>query len=369
MTEKPPRRASRSAVRASLALLLVLAALAAGHTLLWRGMGNRLEAGFAAWAQTRRAQGWRIEHGLPARGGWPFAATLALPGFRLAGGATLPGGIDWQAEAVVLRVALPRINRLVVDLRGPQRLRLGFGEPIPFAADRLEVLLPLEAGVLPREAYLAAEHLRIRAPSGGGGAIEVEAAHGHLETRISATEAEPAVLLALTAEGIVLPPGVVPKAGGLPRRAESLSGEAVLTGPIPPGRDPARRADAWREGGGTLELRALALRWGPVGATIGATITLDEALQPMGAGTVRLTGAGAALDALAAGGAVSPRAAASAKTVLALLARPPAEGGPPEVEVPLTLEDRLLTVARIPVARLAPLAWPARQGEAVEAPR
>ena len=54
----------------------------------------------------------------------------------------------------------------------------------------------------------------------------------------------------------------------------------------------------------------------------------------------------------------TPRNAALARRVVALLARPPAEGEPPQLEVPLTLEGRGLSVARIPVARLPPLAWP-----------
>ncbi|GGG33399.1 hypothetical protein GCM10010964_21590 [Caldovatus sediminis] len=373
MPVKPHRRAARPARRASLLSLLalatlVLAALAAGHALLWRWTGDRIETSFEAWARTRRATGWQVEHGPPQRGGWPFAATLRLPGFRLAGGgATLPGGMDWQAEALVLRVALPRLDRLVVEAHGRQRLRLAATE-IPFAADRLEAALPLAAEVLPREADLRAERLRLRAGAGAG-ALEVERAQAHLETSTTAIEGEPAVLLAFAAEGITLPPRA---AGGnpLPRRAESLAGELVLSGPVPLGRrDPVTRAEAWRDAGGTLELRSIALRWGPVGAEAQATLTLDEALQPMGAGTVRVSGVGPAIEALAAEGALTPRGAATARTVLALLARTPAEGGPSRVELPITLEDRTLSLGgRLQLARLPPLAWPSRpQGPPGEA--
>jgi hypothetical protein len=80
----------------------------------------------------------------------------------------------------------------------------------------------------------------------------------------------------------------------------------------------------------------------------------------MGAGTLRLTGAAPALDALAEAGVVNRRAASTARTVLPLLSRPSAENGQPEIEVPLTLEDRTLALARIPVARFEPLAWPLR---------
>jgi hypothetical protein len=128
---------------------------------------------------------------------------------------------------------------------------------------------------------------------------------------------------------------------------------------VPPGRAPSLRAEAWRDGGGTLELRALALRWGAVGAQAAATLALDEALQPMGAGTLRISGAAAALETLVEAGVVGRRAAATARGVLPLLSRPSAETGAPEVEVPVTLEDRVLALARIPVLRFAPLDWPA----------
>ena len=107
-----------------------------------------------------------MEHGTTRRGGWPLSATLTVPGLRLAGGAaTLPGGMEWQSEALRLRVAPPWLDRLRVEMLGPQRLRLGATE-VPFAADRLETILPLEPGVLPREGSFEAERLRLGTPSG-----------------------------------------------------------------------------------------------------------------------------------------------------------------------------------------------------------
>ncbi len=78
----------------------------------------------------------------------------------------------------------------MVEPRGRQRLRLDTVE-IPFAADRLALTVPLEAGVPPRAGDLAAERLRLRA--GEGAAVEVEQAGAHLETSSSATEGEPAI--------------------------------------------------------------------------------------------------------------------------------------------------------------------------------
>lgn len=349
MDRKPSARLGR---RLLVPGLLGLLALGVAHTLLWRNMAAELDKGWAAWVQLRRAQGWRVEHAPPERGGWPLAARLALPGLRLEGGAaTLPGGMVLLAERVVLSVEMPRFDRLKVDLPGQQRLRLA-GAEYPFIADRLVAGLPLESGTPPSAAELLAERLRIGTPAGG---VEVGRAQLSLRGSASATEAEPALSLAFSAQSLDLPAGEAALFG---RRIESLTGEMLLSGPVPPGRAPRRRAEAWRDGGGTLELRSLALHWGPVRAATAATLALDEELQPMGAGTLRLTGAGPALEALAAAGLVGRRAAATARGLLPLLARPSAETGQPEIEVPLTLEDRTLALARIPVLRLAPLAWP-----------
>lgn len=354
----PPPRPLGPRVVLLAALALVL--LVAGHTLLWREMAQQLEAGLAAWVQARRQQGWRVEHAPPVRGGWPVSATLTLGGLRLeGGGATLPGGFGLTAERVVLRLTLPRLDRLVVELPGAQRLRLGEAD-WGFAADSLVATLPVAPDTPPREGEVLAERLRIGTPEGP---MAVAALRLGLEGFATATEAEPALRLSVAVEGIDLPHAPAGAAGArFGRHIATLAAEASLTGPVPPGRLPGARAEAWRDGGGTLELRSLNLRWGPVGAVATATLALDEALQPMGAGTLRISGAAEGLDALAEAGVVGRRAAGTARAVLPLLARPSGAGGTPEVELPLTLEDRTLAVARIPVLRLLPWNWPA--GEA-----
>lgn len=347
-------------MRAAIAALLLLALFAAGHSALWRWTSAEIEQGFASWAAQRRAQGWMIEHGPTARGGWPFAATLTVPALRLSANAlNLPGGLDWQAESVALRVVAPRFDRLVVDLRGRHRLRLGDAE-LPFAADRLEAIFPTSAGSSLREGDLAAERLRMSTPTG---LLELRTGTVAFVTRTSATESEPALTLNIALEGLGLPEGIaaLPALAAFGRQVDSLVAEAVVTGPLPGGRDPVTRAEQWRDGGGTLEFRLLALQWGPVRGGANATVTLDDRLQPMGTATLRMSGADQVIRALAQAGTLPPASAAAAATALILLQRAPENGGPPQVQVPMTLEGSRLTVARVPLARIAPIAWPARR--------
>ena len=72
-----------------------------------------------------------------------------------------------------------------------------------------------------------------------------------------------------------------------------------------------------------------------------------------------MAGAGEVLQAAAQAGLLTRQAAATGRGVLRLLSRTPAAGGPAELEVPLTLEDRVLMAARMRLAQLPEWRWPA----------
>jgi len=233
---------------------------------------------------------------------------------------------------------------------------------IPFAADRLEFVVPFEPGAAVRRLDVLAERVRAGTPEGPA---ELRALQMHLETRSSATDAETALAVTLETQDLDLPPGLLanPSIAALGRRIAALSLDAALSGPIPFSDSLAARAEAWREGGGTLELREVALRWGTVDGAFRMTLTLDEAMQPMGAGQVQVAGAAEAVRALVAAGAVAPRAGQAAAVAIGLLAQR-RESGPPRVDLPVTLEERRLAVGPIRLLRFAPLTWPT----AVESP-
>lgn len=332
---------------------LLLAGLAALHTGLWRSASATLAQGFEDWAAQRRAQGWTLVHGMPERGGWPFAVSLTVPQIALAGSArTSPAELTWQAQSLSLRVGLLDWDRLVVAARGRQSLALP-GLEIPFAADRMELSLPLDGGALPRDALLETERLRLNSPLG---AFELRAGSLSLRSRLSATEDEPALAIELSAQDLALP-GAGP--GALGSRMQLLAVAAAISGPLPTLRHPTQRAEAWRDAGGTIELTRAELRWGPVAAELSATGTLDETLQPMGAGQLRVTGAQEAVTALIAAGWLARGAAGTARAMVALLSRPGADGAPPVLELPVTLTERRIGLYRLPLARLPALQWPA----------
>jgi hypothetical protein len=336
--------------------IILLAAplvLLAADTLYWRIATRNLEAGFTAWANQRRATGWSEAHGTPVRGGWPLAATLTVPAISLAGGnSDIPGGLAWRADSLVLRVALPRPGLLRIAAKGTQRLRLAAKPEVSFTADRMDVEFPLQPSRVPPFLDVIVEHARGNTP---GDDASVDSVRLHVDIRPEAQSGDPALAFALRAAAMTLPSGMAHPLG--PHIA-SLTVDGALNGPVPLGRTPAERAAVWRDGGGSVEIRHLALMWGPLDLTGSATLALDEQLQPMGAASARVVGYAETLDSLAAHAAISRSAATAAKAVLSLLANSPGDGSPPDVEVPLTLQYRTLSMRQIPLVRLPDIEWP-----------
>ncbi len=335
---------------------LLLLALVGGHTLLWQWAERALESGFADWRASRRALGWTVTSGPPTRGGWPLRAQLVVPDLVVSANPPAnPLALEWSASRARLDVPLLHPRLLSVSVSGQQELRLGGLPPVPFRADGSVLSVPLDPGVPPRVFDLDIDHLRAGISSGDGqAALTLTRLQMHAETKPGAAQGEPALAITLTAGDIDLPPGN----WAFGPRIASVLVEAVLNGPLPRLATLYARANGWRDGGGTLELRRVALGWGPLGLSGSATVALDDHMQPMGAATARVVGPAQTLDALAAGHVIGNGTAASAKAVLGLMSRIPEGGGAPEVEVPLTLQDRALAVGRIPLARVPPLIWP-----------
>ncbi|MCO6419890.1 DUF2125 domain-containing protein [Siccirubricoccus sp. KC 17139] len=343
MSAKPPRR---RLPRLLLGAVLLLVLLGAAHGAAWLWLTERLEVGFGQWVALQRSLGRQVSHAPPLRGGWPWAATLTVPDFRWSQPA-------WglAAEAVTLRLTPPELGMLEVHLPGRHRLRLD-REELPLSAAALTARMPIQTGLWPSLLLLEGEELAL-------GALGLDSLRMRLETALAAGAAEPAATLNLVLDRLHPPPGALGPAGAaLGPVVEALSLSGTLSGPLPAG--PVRAGDAarWRDAGGALTLSALALRWGPLGAEGSGRVRLDAGLQPRGAATLRVTGAEAALDAAQAAGALPPGNVFAARLMLRVMSRPPEGGGPPEIELPLTLEERRLMLARLPLATLPRLNWP-----------
>ena len=141
----------RVAARALLAAGVVLALL---HTIIWLIGIVWLESAVGNAEAGLRAQGWRVDHGDYARGGWPFAARLTVPDLRL-----MEGGRYWQSAGLEIAFELEHPTRIAARLSGPHILGLPGSTPMPISGPPLRGELGLLA---PYQARLQARELQIR---------------------------------------------------------------------------------------------------------------------------------------------------------------------------------------------------------------
>ena len=382
----------RSLRRRLLALLVITpATLVAADSVVWLIAARQVEAAFRGWVTARRSEGWQVQAGPERLGGWPLSAAVTVAGFAISGGQTLvPGGLAWRSVRLLLSVDLFTPRKLHVRAEGEQRFRIAGSPEIALAASRIEAMLPLFAGSGPKESMaISASDPRlgpagldpdlIRAgtlgielslarsaigagppvgrtgpPVGQTGAPVGQTGNATRAKAVTGTRAELQLQVHATSVRIA-------RAGlaALGREIALVSLAAVMTGPMPSGPAWTVGLSAWRDGGGVLTVRDFSLIWGPLAVGAAGRLVLDRAMQPAGEGTARILGYTAALDALVAHGSIGPGAATAAKAVLMLLARPSAAAGaPPEVDVPLRLEDRTLSVGSIPLLQVPALSWP-----------
>jgi hypothetical protein len=321
---------------------LLLATLAAGHTAAWLAATRALETGFHAWETKRRAAGWQVDGGTPVRGGWPVAASLTVPDLAIAAGPPgASGDVSWHAARVVLNLSATSPDRLGIDLVGTQTARVAPGPEVTFTADRLHAEVPFAHAAMALTATLEVHNLR--APG-----LTI----GLLTGRVVATAAP---TLTVSVEAVDLPPDL-PWAFG--PHISSVAVDATVRGGLPPLGPLPAMAEVWRDAGGALEVTHLALGWGPLGLAATGRLDFDDHLQPAGSGDLHVIGYAKALEALARQRVISKDAARAATAVLTLLSQFPSGGGAPEVEVPLTLHDRTLSMGHTPLVRVPELIWP-----------
>ena len=197
--------------------------------------------------------------------------------------------------------------------------------------------------------------------SGGAANPEVTLASLLVQGAWPATPPDPVLALHVEAQQIGLPPD---RRWPLGPRIARLEGDLQIRKALRPlpGTGLAARVAAWRDRGGSVEVARLGLSWGALELSGRAVLGLDRRLQPQGTGSARISDPDAVLDGLRANGVLTAQAAAVGKVLLSLLARPaaPEDGKPahPTVELPVTLEDQLMSIAGYGAVRLPALVLP-----------
>ena len=336
------------------AAVLVLMAAQVGY---WRLVSQRLRAGYKDVLAGVAVRGWNCESGPVAVSGWPLAATLTVPNLALRHTApSVPGDVNIAAAGITVSVSLLDPGTLVVSSAGPVHLRAGGLPDVIVTAGDNAVSVPLRRSG-PLALALHASGLRLE-PATGAWHVTAGLVNGRADIGDSGDDkTEPAATFAVSAEAIALPGTIKWPLGP---NISSVSVDGRLNGPLPASRDITQWAEAWRDGGGSLEISHFTIGWGPLGLTSSATLALDDQLQPMGSGNGRIVGYAEALDRLASAGLLTKSAATAAKAVLSLMAGTSDADEPSSVDVPLTLQYRTLSMRQVPLVRLPELDWPTR---------
>ena len=340
-------------------VILIPVLLVAGEAVYWRVAAERLRSGYQEWVAAQVAQGWKVGSGPLSIGGWPRAAALTVPNLTLRhAGPAIPGDLDVASAGVTLSVSLLNPTDLHLSLTGPVHVREADLPDVIVTGEQTAVTVPLQqAG--PLSVAVHANGLRLEAATGAWHVtIGLLNAQAEIAAQPQADPSQPAARFALSSEAIALPANIKWPLGA---NISSLSADGTLNGRLPPDtRDITHWAEAWRDGGGSLEISHLAMGWGPLGLASSATLALDDQLQPMGSGNGRIVGYAETLDRLAASGVLTKSAAIAAKAILSLMAGTGEADEPSAVDVPLTLQYRTLSMRQVPLVRLPEVDWPGR---------
>lgn len=338
----------------------ILGAAAVLYGVAWLATAFILRDQIETWMERQRAAGAKVQYANPVMRGFPSRVEIALPSWDV----TAPdsaGGWIWKTELLKVHTVPWQPFTFTVDLSGRHTVA-GVWTPPAIAAvltfDRAEV----------RPALAGDGRLRGIKADISGATVSGAAENAPQLLTISAFTlvAEPraeetpenlnAWQLKTTLEAMRFP-----TASGLAPFSQDVRRfvfDADLVGPMAIG--PLKDAlDAWRQGGGTINLREFTLDWPPLTVMGTATVSLDERLQPIGAGTAKFRGVFETIDGLVEADVMRSSAGSMARIVLGLLSRTPAGGGPPELSISVTLQDNKLFAGPLTLFEFEPIDWDA----------
>ena len=321
-------------MRRSTVFRLVGAVLVIGvgaYSAFWWVAAGKIKTAASAWRESAHEQKIDASWQKLRVTGYPFSFRLELSDVALKNGGTNP---PTELHAPLLWASVRPWNFH----------KAGFAAP-----DGLSVALGDDAAPL---ATLSAEH--------GSGAVAL-GDDGGTTIWLSLYQAKTTALATLAARSVhawvIVPPGAtathqdsglavavearelsLPAAPpGFSPTLDDLGFGVTMMGTFPAG--PLRQAAAaWRDGGGTVELDHLDLRWGDMEINGSGTLALDNNLQPVGGFTGGVSGFDQLLTALVAAGRVKASDARVARLALAILAKTGPDGRP-EIASSLTIQN------------------------------
>lgn len=316
----------------------------------WFYAADQARKRLAIWTAAQQAAGNVVTYDTLEVGGFPFRIVVAIEGPAY-GTPTY----RWQATSLALAFQPWNLRRFGFRMAGAQRLDIATGnnvETIHLTMDQAD-----GTGSFDAAGNMSAFESEFRTLSI---AIEQGPAYGFNTLRVEGrVPANPipkpdgtSMELAFAADQIALPA----EQAILAPQIERAAGMIAFNGRLP--AQPLIPAlTAWRDAGGAIDFAQLSLRWGALTVEGDGTVALDNALQPLAASSLRVSGFNETLDRLAAAGVIRPDAAGATKFALGLIAKSPDGGGPPVASVPVSIQSQQVFVGPIVISRLRPIRW------------
>lgn len=307
-------------------------------------------------AVERTAGGGTFEAKTVSVSGFPFEFVVDINDVHVSG-RSARGPWDWRANHVRAHLSPWRPEEGRFELAGTHRVRFHAGRlpvNLEITAEKAPGQVTKGGGGAPGTVKVAPEGLEIRDSHTGAG---LSAARARLELfhypNRAARAGESAAGVLIDVRDAALPDGPWRVLGTTISR---LGLETQVLGGLPQTMDRAALT-RWRSQGGTLEIKNLAVQWGPARLEASGTAALDSALQPEAALTASIVGYDETVDALVAAKILREQMADGVKLVLSMLARGSRPGEKPVINVPLSLQDRTVFVGPARLLRLPAVKW------------
>jgi hypothetical protein len=288
--------------------------------------------------------------------GFPFSFEAWLKGITISG-KVARGPWEWRAEKAIVHLAPWRGRDARFELTGKHKLRFHAGR-VPMDVELTTTSAPGEVQITGTGQLvlikISATKIKAReVTTGSRFAADKASLQLSLHPKGKAGNADPSADLIMELNGIDLPEKLsrylAPKLTRLATEIQVLSSL-----PLPVTR---HRLARWREEGGSLEVRNLALEWGPVKIDGSGTLTLDKGLQPEASFAARITGFEETADALVAAGLIRTQDAHGVKMLLSLMSRRTSPGKGAEIRVPITIQERAIFVGPARLTRMPKIRW------------
>jgi hypothetical protein len=301
------------------------------YSAYWWIAAGRIKAEAVSWAQT--APQYKVEASWKKMrvAGYPFAFRLELRDVAMRANGTEPAG---GFRAPLLTTSVASWNFRAADFAAPQGLEA--------------VLGPADAPLATLSAAKAGGAFAINSDGQSTVWLSLFGAKGTAGEEVSARVLHVWVIVPHGAPASHTDPGYAAAAlvrdlavpvppPGFAKTIDEMGFGITEMGAWPSGSS-REAATAWRDGGGTVELDHLDLRWGDVSVNGNGTFALDGELQPTGALSGGIAGYDQLMSALVAAGRIKEKDARVGRLALALLAHP-GKDGRAEIAAQLTIQD------------------------------